>query len=37
MMLGAVGAIAGGKLGSDHPDWHERERASRTATMADKV
>jgi hypothetical protein len=37
MMLGAVGAIAGGKLGSDHPDWHERERASRPVTMADKV
>lgn len=37
MVFGAVGAIAGGKLGSDHPDWHERERASRPVTMADKV
>jgi len=39
-VLGAVGAIAGGKLGSDHPDWHERERLLTTArpiTMADKV
>lgn len=40
LVLGAVGAIAGGKLGSDHPDWHERERLATTArpiTMADKV
>ena len=37
MVLGAVGAIAGGKLGSDHPDWHERERLPRPVTMADKV
>lgn len=40
MILGAVGAIAGGKLGSEHPDWHERERlvtTPRPITMADKV
>lgn len=40
MVLGAVGAVAGGKLGSAHPDWHERERLSRPerpVTMADKV
>lgn len=37
MVLGAVGAIAGGKLGSEHPDWHERERLPRPVTMADKV
>lgn len=37
MVLGAVGAIAGGKLGSDHPDWHERERLPRATTMADKI
>jgi len=40
MVLGAVGAVAGGKLGSTHPDWHERERLSRPerpVTMADKV
>lgn len=37
MVLGAVGAIAGGKLGSEHPDWHERERLPRPITMADKV
>ncbi len=37
MVLGAVGAIAGGKLGSEHPDWHARERAARPVTMADKI
>lgn len=37
MLLGAVGAVAGGRLGSKHPDWHERERAPRLVTMADKV
>jgi hypothetical protein len=37
MVLGAVGAIAGGKLGSEHPDWHARERVARPVTMADKV
>lgn len=40
MVLGAVGAIAGGKLGSDHPDWHARERLgpkTHPITMADKV
>jgi hypothetical protein len=40
MALGAVGAIAGGKLGSEHPDWHERDRLlrpERPITMADKV
>lgn len=37
MVMGAVGAIAGGKLGSDHPDWHDRERIARAVTMADKV
>ena len=28
MVLGAVGAVAGGKLGAAHPDWHHRERIS---------
>jgi hypothetical protein len=37
MVLGAVGAIAGGKLGSDHPDWHARERIERPVTMADRI
>lgn len=37
MVLGAVGAIAGGKLGSEHPDWHERERLPRPTTMADRI
>ena len=40
MVLGAVGAIAGGKLGSEHPDWHARERLGtqlHPITMADKV
>lgn len=40
MILGAVGAIAGGKLGSAHPDWHERDRLARPdrpVTMADKI
>ncbi|RYZ11611.1 MAG: hypothetical protein EON61_09815 [Alphaproteobacteria bacterium] len=40
MVLGAVGAVAGGKLGSSHPDWHERERLARPdrpVTMADKI
>lgn len=37
MILGAVGAIAGGKLGSEHPNWHERDRLPRPVTMADKV
>lgn len=37
MVLGAVGAIAGGKLGSEHPDWHSRERLARPVTLADKV
>jgi choline dehydrogenase-like flavoprotein len=37
MALGAVGAVAGGKLGSEHPDWRERERADRPVTMADRL
>jgi hypothetical protein len=37
MALGAVGAVAGGKLGSEHPDWRERERAERPVTMADRL
>ena len=37
MVLGAVGAIAGGRLGSAHPDWHARERVARPITMADKI
>lgn len=37
MVLGAVGAIAGGRLGSKHPDWHARERMQRPITMADRV
>ena len=37
MVLGAVGAVAGGKLGSEHPDWHSRERLARPVTLADKV
>ena len=26
MALGAIGAVAGGYLGSQHPRWHRRER-----------
>ena len=37
MVLGAVGAIAGGKLGSEHPDWHARERMERPTTLADRL
>jgi len=37
MVLGAVGAIAGGKLGSEHPHWHARERYERPTTMADRI
>lgn len=37
MVLGGVGAIAGGRLGYDHPDWHARGRAERPVTMADKI
>jgi hypothetical protein len=40
MIFGGVGAIAGGKLGSEHPDWHERDRLARPerpVTMADKI
>lgn len=37
MVLGAVGAIAGGRLGAVHPDWHARDRTARPITMADKV
>jgi len=36
MILGGVGAIVGGKLGADHPNWHARERI-RPVTLADKV
>lgn len=37
MVLGAVGALAGGRLGSTHPDWHARDRVERPITMADRV
>ena len=38
MILGLVGGLAGGRLGSDHPDWHVRDRAeARPVTMADKI
>ena len=37
MVLGAVGALAGGRLGSTHPDWHARDRVERPVTMADRV
>ena len=37
LVLGAVGAVAGGKLGSDHPNWHSRDRMSRATTMADRI
>lgn len=37
MVLGAVGALAGGRLGSNHPDWHARGRVERPITMADRV
>ena len=37
LALGAVGAIAGGKLGSDHPNWTARERAPRPTTLADRI
>lgn len=37
MVLGAVGAIAGGRLGAQHPDWHAKGRSERPITMADPV
>jgi hypothetical protein len=37
LALGAVGAVAGGKLGSDHPNWTARERVPRPITMADRI
>jgi hypothetical protein len=37
MVLGAVGGVAGGKLGAAHPDWHVRNRRQRPVTLADKV
>jgi hypothetical protein len=37
LVLGGVGAVAGGKLGSDHPDWHSRERVARATTLADRI
>jgi hypothetical protein len=37
MVLGGVGAVAGGRLGYDHPDWHERDRLERPTTMADRI
>ncbi len=37
MVLGAIGAVAGGRLGYAHPDWHARERLPRPITMADKI
>ncbi len=37
LALGAVGGVAGGRLGYDHPNWHGRERTPRATTMADRV
>ncbi|MDZ4761729.1 MAG: hypothetical protein SGJ21_11715 [Alphaproteobacteria bacterium] len=41
MVLGAVGGMAGGYLGSKHPNWHRRSvtlaHAARPVTLADKV
>jgi hypothetical protein len=37
LVFGAIGAVAGGKLGSAHPDWHARGRHDRAVTMADKI
>lgn len=37
MVLGGVGAVADGKLGSDHPNWREREGMPRPTTMADRI
>lgn len=41
MVLGAIGAVAGGKLGSDHPDWHARSGRAREMhrpiKLSDKV
>jgi hypothetical protein len=37
MVLGAIGAMAGGRLGAQHPDWHARDRVARPITMADRV
>ena len=37
MVLGGVGAVAGGRLGYDHPNWHERDRVERPTTMADRI
>lgn len=36
MVLGAVGAVAGGRLGSGHPEW-QRGKHDRPVTMADRV
>lgn len=35
MMLGMVGAVAGGRLGAEHPKWDRTDR--RPVTLADKV
>jgi hypothetical protein len=37
MVLGGVGAVAGGRLGAEHPDWHARHKRERPVTMADPV
>ncbi len=37
LALGAVGAVAGGRLGYDHPNWHARDRLPRATTMADQI
>jgi hypothetical protein len=37
LALGAVGAVAGGRLGYDHPNWHARDRMPRATTMADQI
>jgi hypothetical protein len=37
MVLGGVGAVAGGYMGAKHPDWHARSRHARPVTLADQV
>lgn len=37
MVLGAIGAMAGGRIGTQHPDWHARHRETRPITMADRI
>ncbi len=37
MLLEAIGAVAGGRLGAAYPEWHRRDRMQRPIRMADKI